>query len=154
MVITDPTSPATQPFPAALLSVERARLFLWLPVLFGGAIGLYFSLPVEPPALASVPFFFAAAVLWLVSRRHGWALYPALALATLCCGFLAAQTRSAMVSAPILERELDPVMIEGEILASRARSLPFSPRRASRGFSCIASSSMDWRRGAHPNGCA
>jgi competence protein ComEC len=117
MVITDPTSPATQSFPAALLSVERARLFLWLPVLFGGAIGLYFSLPVEPPALASVPFFFAATVLWLVSRRHGWALYPALALATLCCGFLAAQTRSAMVSAPILERELDPVMIEGEILA-------------------------------------
>jgi competence protein ComEC len=106
----------------ALLSVERAQFFLWLPVLFAAAIGLYFSLPVEPPPFASVPFFAIAALLWAATWRRRWMHYPAIALTVLCCGFLVAQGRTALVAAPALERGLDPVMLEGEILALQPRA--------------------------------
>jgi competence protein ComEC len=106
----------------ALLSVERAQFFLWLPVLFAAAIGLYFSLPVEPPPLASVPFFAIAALLWAATWRRRWMHYPAIALTVLCCGFLVAQGRTALVASPALERGLDPVMLEGEILALQPRA--------------------------------
>ncbi len=105
-----------------LFSAERPQLFLWLPVLFAASIGSYFSLPVEPQPLASLPLFVIAAVLWGASWHRRWMHYPAVVLTVLCFGFLVAQVRTALVAAPVLERELDPVMLEGEILALQPRA--------------------------------
>ncbi len=45
---------------------EQDRLALWLPVLFGCGIAIYFALPVEPPV---VPLLIAAG-LSLLSRLY------------------------------------------------------------------------------------
>ncbi|MGB1539543.1 MAG: hypothetical protein ACPG80_01160, partial [Rickettsiales bacterium] len=51
-------------------ALERHRLILWIPVLFGIGVGCYFALPSEPPqhtlTLASVML----GVSLLLSRRH------------------------------------------------------------------------------------
>ena len=41
---------------ARRLEAEQDRWFLWLPVLFGAGIALYFALPAEPPVLVALPF--------------------------------------------------------------------------------------------------
>ncbi len=49
------------------LEAERARWFVWLPVLFGGGIVAYFRLPAEPPltaALAAPVVAVALAAAW------------------------------------------------------------------------------------------
>ena len=38
----------------AALEEERGRWFLWLPVFYGAGIGLYLTLPVEPPGPVAI----------------------------------------------------------------------------------------------------
>lgn len=107
---------------AASLEEEQDRWFLWLPVLFGFGIVLYFSLPSEPhllPALAPVPVALALALVW---RRGVPAVVCASAAIALSFGFAAAKLRTEWVRAPVLERQLGPVEVTGfvELVEPRA----------------------------------
>lgn len=98
------------------LLADRDRWPLWLPPAFGAGIGVYFSLPVEPPAVyAAIVVALAAASLLLVRRRPALA-WPLLMVLLAALGFAAACCRTAWVAAPILEGRIGPVAVEGRIL--------------------------------------
>jgi competence protein ComEC len=94
----------------------RARLVLWLPVAFGTGIGAYFALPVEPdfwiaPGLAGVALAFL-----VLGRAVGSVRVLAGALLALSAGFALAQYRAHDVAAPVVERRLGPVALEGRVV--------------------------------------
>lgn len=98
---------------AAEAETERWPLFL-APV-FGTGIGLYFALPMEPPA--GLGFGLLAVALlggWLGRRRRAWILLF-LGLAALALGFALAQARSRAVAAPVLEAPHTSAMVTGQI---------------------------------------
>ena len=107
---------------AERLEVERDRWFLWLPVLYGAGVALYFALAEEPlvlVALAPVP---VALVFRLVFRR-GTLVVAATGIAmALALGFAAAKLRTEFVRAPVLERQLNLVEVRGfiELVEPRA----------------------------------
>jgi competence protein ComEC len=85
--------------------MEAGRGFLWLPVLFGAGILVYFALPAEPSLFALGA---AAAFAWIAARRLRQriaAFRLAVALAMLVTGAATIKLRTEMVSAPVLDRE-------------------------------------------------
>ncbi len=84
---------------------QRSRLLLWWPVFMAVGIGIYFALRFEPDfaAIVSVGCLGGAGALlfWFQSAS---ARFLATALALVCAGFVLVCMRSAVVSAPILER--------------------------------------------------
>jgi competence protein ComEC len=94
---------------------ERERWLLWLPVLIGSGIGIYFWLQSEPPRWLGAMLLVVAAVLLMAARRYGRAVVAAAILFTVVLGFAAAQLQAALVAAPVLERRLGPVMVEGRL---------------------------------------
>jgi competence protein ComEC len=103
--------------PLDALAAARGQLFVFLPVLLGIGIGLWFLWPSEPGAAvyaAAVGLALAGAGLrWRGAER--WQA-PGLALACLCAGFLAAGFRAHDVAAPMLAaRYHGPV--EGRLVA-------------------------------------
>ena len=104
--------------PLTALQAARGQglLFLWVPVFLALGIGLWFSLLQEPGLI-----FYALATLGLAAAlalgRRGPALLqpPALALACVLAGGLAAGARAHLVAAPVLEfRYYGPV--EGRVI--------------------------------------
>ncbi|HWI27140.1 MAG TPA: ComEC/Rec2 family competence protein [Stellaceae bacterium] len=94
---------------------ERERWPLWVPVLVGAGIGVYFWLRVEPPlipSLAAALVLLAAAGLALRRQR---VVAPAVAAAAVALGFAAAAFQAWWVTAPVLAHRIGPVMIEGRI---------------------------------------
>ncbi|MFP6749897.1 MAG: hypothetical protein VCD66_20170 [Alphaproteobacteria bacterium] len=120
-----PTARLVQAFLA-----ERERWPLWLPVMLGFGVALYFALPAEPHRLAG-PSAVAALICaaWL-SRRHGYILLVMLALLALGVGFWSARERSARVAGAILQGRLGPVYLTGTIvnIETRPRGLRLSLR--------------------------
>jgi competence protein ComEC len=114
---------------AALLA-EQERWILWLPVGLGAGIALYFALPAEP-ALWPAPLLavLSAAVFWRWRRRDPEidrlqsfalvAILPAAAALT-AAGLAAAQLRTLMVEAPVLERR-GAYEVEGRVLLVEER---------------------------------
>lgn len=102
-----------------LLRAARPQAALWLPVLLGAGIALYFALPLEPPAWLALALLLPLALLLLAARRAaGWpAWLPGLLLALLAAalGFQLAQLRSLAVAAPVLARELGPLRLEATV---------------------------------------
>ena len=93
---------------ARKLEAEQERWFLWLPVMFGGGIALYFLLPVEPWTLAAMlPVVAALAVHLTVARGAIVALMTGALLAT-ALGIAAAKLRTEAVRAPVLARQVGP----------------------------------------------
>lgn len=100
---------------ADTLLVERERWPLWLPVALGSGIALYFSLSVEPPfwlGWAAVVCCMAAS-LW--GCRRAVILLPAIFAATLSLGFSAAQLRTMIAAAPVLEKSAGVIRVKGEV---------------------------------------
>ncbi len=96
---------------------ERERWPLWVPVLVGAGIGLYFWLTVEPPlapALVAAALAMLVAALAIRAQRHA---APAVAAAALTLGFAAAALQSWWVAAPVLGHRLNGVTIEGRLVA-------------------------------------
>jgi len=97
---------------------ERARWPLWIPVFLGLGIGGYFSLPSEPPlwmgglGLALAVGFLALAL----ARRRLGLVVTAAGLLALGVGFAAAQIRTALVAAPVIERASGALMLEGRVV--------------------------------------
>lgn len=84
--------------------VERRRLFLWLPVLMGIGILLYFSSDREPALWAPAAGLVAASAVALLLRGHRPSMLACIAIAAIFAGFGAAAWRTATIAAPMLER--------------------------------------------------
>ncbi len=104
------------------LAEEQDRFALWLPVLFGCGIAVYFALPVEPPLM---PLLIVAGcfVLLVAVWRHGLAsLIVGGGLACVALGLASAKLASDWAAAPVLERELRAARLTGwiELVEPRA----------------------------------
>lgn len=130
------------------IEAEYDRWQLWVPVLVGAGIGLYFFLPTEPHPLFAVAGSIAAAGLAFLVRQGILARVASYSLIALAVGFAAANLRSVLVSAPVLERNysaaqvrgfvelIEPQGVKGQRLLIRvisiagvpARSLPYRVR--------------------------
>ena len=83
---------------------ERRRQFLWLPVVFGIGIGIYYGLPVEPP-LYLLPILWLAALAGTILLRHR-ARVPMLALLLIISGATWSQIRTAWNPEQVLHESL------------------------------------------------
>ncbi|MCH7551491.1 MAG: ComEC/Rec2 family competence protein, partial [Proteobacteria bacterium] len=106
--------------PVDLLLAERDRWVLWLPVMFGSGIAIYFGLSFEPPpwlgpaGVAAV--LLAAFVVRKPGGQGGGALLAVLVMAgMMLAGFAAAQWRTAAVAAPTLSERIGPTTVSGRI---------------------------------------
>lgn len=100
---------------ASAWAAEAERWLLWLPVLAGIGIGIYFFLPAEPPAWIGLALAAVVLAAVLPARRSAPALTVSIALAAIVLGFGAAQMRTAAVSAPILARSIGPAAVTGRV---------------------------------------
>jgi len=109
----------------AFLTAEQDRLSLWLPVLFGGGIAVYFAWPTHPAGLVVAGVAAAAGASLLaaaVFRRRLGLLGPLLALAAVCAGFTIAHWRTERVAAPVITEEIRGIAIEGTLLSKSFRA--------------------------------
>ena len=104
-----------------LLLAERERWALWLPVGFGAGIVVYFALSFEPPGWVGLVAVGFAALFALQARGRTWVMLGALALGAVGAGFGAAQLRTHMVAAPILQQEHGPARVHATVLEVEPR---------------------------------
>ena len=98
------------------LVAEQGRWALWIPVLLGIGVILYFSLPNEPSLwfgpLAGLILLFVG--YWL--HQHEYPLTLVIITALPATGVVLAQLRTALVATPMLETRLE-AEVEGQVLA-------------------------------------
>jgi competence protein ComEC len=118
---------------AAAFAAERDRWFLWLPVLVGAGIALYFALPAEPPGwltpLAALAGLGTAIPAAHRARRRGVGTPLALALialAAIALGAAAADWRAWQAERPRLEYRVGPLTVSGRVV--RVEALPAGAR--------------------------
>jgi competence protein ComEC len=102
-----------------LVAEEQDRLALWLPVCLGAGVGLYFVLSAEPAWWVGVLALALSVGLLAGLRRPtpaGLGRVAAGALVAIAVGFMAAQVRTIVVAAPVLESKLGPVSVQGRIV--------------------------------------
>src|SRR5713226_7938340 len=100
-----------------LALAERERWALWIPALLGCGIGFYFMLTVEPPGWSGPAAFVGVALLLPLVRKRAALLVPGIAGVIVAIGFADAQLQTWLVAAPVLERQLGPVRLEGHVVA-------------------------------------
>ena len=100
---------------------ERDRWPLWLPVLIGVGIAVYFSLSVEPPVWLGVVGLVVTAGAWIIWRSRPFLSLFLIATAVVWLGFSAAQWRAAAVAEPVLSKRLGPVAVSGRVVTVEAR---------------------------------
>jgi competence protein ComEC len=104
------------------LQAERERWPLWLPVGLGLGIAIYFALPMEPPLwVGALGLGTALVAAWLARQRSALVL-AAIALITVFVGFTAAELRTLLVAAPVLEKRLGPIQVTGQVLSVEPRA--------------------------------
>ena len=106
---------------ADAFAAERDRWVLWLPVLVGTGVGLYFALDREPPPWLGGVALALAAVVAMTAFRGGQRrpLLPVVALAGLgvAAGFAVAQAQALLLATPMLSEPVGPVVLEGRVVA-------------------------------------
>jgi len=90
---------------------ERDRRVLWLPVFLGLGIGVYFSLPFEPPTWIAWAAPAIAVLAIFAVRKRTTLLLLTLALTASIVGFSVAIGRTVAVDAPQLERRIGPTLV-------------------------------------------
>ena len=94
---------------------ERERWPLWLPVLLGVGIGIYFSLPFEPSLWAGgLTAAVFGAMAWRLIGKSGFSLVF-LAIAVIALGVGVAGLRTWWVAAPVISEKTGPVSISGQV---------------------------------------
>ncbi|HZT49736.1 MAG TPA: ComEC/Rec2 family competence protein, partial [Hyphomicrobiaceae bacterium] len=112
-----PAAPTFAPL-AALgrrLEAEQERWFLWLPVMFGAGIALYFALPTEPWTGAALLPVLAALALHLGLGRAVLRSLATVSLLTIALGVAAGKLRTEAVRAPVIVSETRTVGITGYV---------------------------------------
>lgn len=99
----------------ARLEDERHRWFLWVPVLTGLGIGIYFALPFEPGLGLPVAVLFLAGVAATVFRRGTYANIATGACLAIATGFVVAKARTEWVRAPVLEKTVALAEVRGNL---------------------------------------
>ena len=113
-------------FIADSFAKEHEHWILWAPVFFGVGVGVYFALMTEPsPWVGPVVVLSCAVLLWF-GRGSQFAVLVATAIAFAGTGFSAAQLKSNLVTAPVLERAYGPAPVIGRIV--KIERLPRGPR--------------------------
>jgi len=124
------------------LEAEQERWVFWVPVLLGVGIGLYFSLPSEPPLLTALAALAAALTLRAVAPRRTLLIVALNAILAVTLGFALAKLRVEWVRAPVLAKEMravevggfieriEPRPVRGERLTLRLTSLGDLPPKA------------------------
>src|SRR5262249_23171785 len=107
---------------ARQLEAEQERWFLWLPVMFGCGIALYFLLPVEPWLMTATLPVAAALAVHLVAGRTAVVSRLTAALLAIALGVAAAKLRTEAMRAPVLARQVGPIDVRGfvELIEPRA----------------------------------
>jgi competence protein ComEC len=100
---------------------ERARWALWIPVFIGIGIAAYFRLPIEPEIWLGPVILVVSLTIAGSQRRQPALLIPTCILCLATLGFSAAQLRTALVDAPVLDRKLGPVGISGDVARVETR---------------------------------
>ncbi len=98
------------------LIAERERWALWIPVALGAGVALYFAVPAEPAIWAGPLAGAMALVLLLLLARRPAGRALAIGLLAACAGFSAADLRTQLVEAPVLQQKLASVRLEGRVL--------------------------------------
>ncbi|MCG8691591.1 MAG: ComEC family competence protein [Minwuiales bacterium] len=108
----------------ASFAAERERWLLWLPVMFGLGIAVYFGLPAEPPPWTGALIAVAGGLLALVARSRLTAVVVVgVALLMAGLGFAVIQFRAYMVDAPVIAKRTAPVSIQGRVVAVEVRDV-------------------------------
>jgi len=98
------------------LAAEGERRLLWLPVVFGAGIGIYFVLKFEPPLWPGVAAAIAGAgAAWALRRHSAWC-QMALVCTALAAGFALMRETAWERDAPMLQRHLGPVIVTGRVV--------------------------------------
>ncbi len=103
------------------LGAERERLALWLPVAFGTGVGAYFSLEREPSYWLGPALVLGAALVAALGRRTPLVLVPGVAALAIGLGLTVAQWRTHWVAAPMIEKRIGPVAMEGRVVEVEIR---------------------------------
>jgi hypothetical protein len=111
---------------ADLVAGEHERWLLWAPVSFGIGVGVYFGLASEPPALTGISIFAAAGLVSWRLRANLVLALVLLGIAIGAAGFAAAQLRTHLVAAPVLEKSYGPAGVTGSVVRIEPR--PDGPR--------------------------
>src|SRR5579864_222183 len=96
---------------------ERERWPLWLPVLMGVGIAIYFSLDREPAWWTGAVALAVAVAALLIARWKEIELAAFWAILAVALGFAAAQFETWIDAAPVLERRLGPVEVTGRLIS-------------------------------------
>ncbi len=97
------------------LMEERERWILWLPVLLAAGIGLYFSLPAEPPAYhLFVTGSLIPPLIWTIRRGTAWWV-PVAMLCCVACGFAVAKFHTDRQQMVMLSEELSIRELTGRV---------------------------------------
>ena len=102
-------------FGQSVLGAERERIVLWLPVLFGAGIAVYFHLPAEPPRSAGLVAL-AAGIAAVFLCRGGGARLTLIAATAVAAGVVHAQWRTDSIAAPVLQRAYGPAPVSGQVV--------------------------------------
>lgn len=105
---------------------DHDRWILWTPVAFGSGILVYFALVDEPAIWIGPGFTLACLVLLYLWRRDIALTMACTAMAIAAGGFTMAKLRSDAVAAPVLQKPVGPLYVEG--LVVRFESFPDRPR--------------------------
>ncbi len=99
----------------SLLQKEHDRLVLWLPVLFGLGIGIYFLLPDEPQISHTAMLCGVAALCLFVCRKQYHSRLFFIALLIVALGLLRAEFRTQSVASPVLYGKIFFRPLQGQI---------------------------------------
>lgn len=101
---------------------QKSRLAIWLPVMLGIGIIIYFSLKMEPSVYFSAGIIVFSGLVLAASFRlrdmEGWrfAIFlTASAIFWVCAGFAASQVRTNLLTSPVIKEKIGPVWVEGDI---------------------------------------
>jgi competence protein ComEC len=99
-----------------VFEAERDRWLIWVPVLLGLGVAIYFLLPREPHLSSGFMLFALSVALSFALRRWPALVRSAAVLAIVAGGFLAAELRTAVVSAPVLHSPVGPATVSGRVV--------------------------------------
>ncbi len=98
-----------------LLEAERERWLIWVPVLLGLGVAAYFLLEREPKLSSGFLLFGLTGALGFGMRHRPVVARTLAALTIVAAGFLAAELRTATVSAPVLHAPTGAVTVSGRV---------------------------------------